>query len=159
MNEGASEGLNLRTVSRMVRVTSVGVGDVLNSSPLTDTVLPMAGNLDPEPSSMSVFERVTTLIEVIGGVVPVNNEEVGVRVKLPVLWSMLPTVPVICEGHKRTKLVVTFVWPPLEEMVPGRICTSCPTSRSAPLANERPEISNPSSSPISSRPTSNTALG
>ena len=67
----------------MVRVTSVAVGDVLNSSPLTDTVLPIAGTLDPEPSSMSVFERVTTLINVIGGVAPVNNGEV----KLPMLWS------------------------------------------------------------------------
>ena len=77
----------------MVRVTSVGVGDILNSSPLTDTVLPIAGKLGPEPSSMSVFERVTTLIDVTGGVAPVNNGEVGVRVKLSVLWSMLPTVP------------------------------------------------------------------
>ena len=66
MNEGHRERAQSPNCSRMVRVTSVRVGDVLNSSPLTRHRAAMAGKLDPEPSSMSVFERVTTLIEVIG---------------------------------------------------------------------------------------------
>lgn len=139
----------------MVRVMSMGVGDVLNSSPLTDTMLPIAGKFDPEPSSISVFERVTTLIDVIGGVAPLNNGEV----KLPILWSMLPTVTVTCEGHKRTKSLVTVVWLQFDVTVPGRICTSGPTSRSALLENEKLDILNPPSSPISSVPTLGIALG
>src|SRR5215469_11044903 len=105
----------------MVRVTSVGAGDVLNSSPFTDTALLVVSELNPEKSSSFMFERVTTLIELIGGIAPVNNGEVGVRLKLPLLWSRLLTWPVICEGHNRTRSVVTVVCPPLEETVPGRI--------------------------------------
>ena len=79
----------------MVKVTSVGVRDVLNSRPFTDTVLPTMSESSPEKSSSFMSERVTTLIVVIGGITPVNNGEVGVRVKLPLLWSMLLTCPVI----------------------------------------------------------------
>ena len=74
----------------MVRVTSVGMGDVLNSSPLTDMVLPTVSE-PPEKSSSLMLESVMTLIVVIGGIAPVNNADAGVRVMLPLLWSMLLT--------------------------------------------------------------------
>ena len=69
----------------MVRVTSVGTGDVLNSRPFTDTVLPVVSEPSPEKSSWFMFERVTTLIVLIAGIAPVNKAEVGVMLRLPVL--------------------------------------------------------------------------
>lgn len=43
-------------------VISVGVGKVLNNTPFTETGLPVVGKLDPEKSSIFMFERVMTLI-------------------------------------------------------------------------------------------------
>lgn len=85
------------------------------SKPFTDTLLPTAGNADCElsPSMRSTFESVSTLIVVTGGVAPVNRGESPVRVNFPVLVSTLPTLPVICEGQRRTKSVVIDVTPPL----------------------------------------------
>src|SRR5258708_34947794 len=120
-------------------------------------VLPGVSELRPEKSSKRIWDNVTTLIVVIDGVAPVNKEESPVSVKVPVVVLMVPTLPVICEGHKRTKSVVTVGTLPLVETIPGRICTSCPTKRSAPLEKLAPEILKPPSSPNSSPPTWNTA--
>ena len=86
---------------------------MLKSSPLTETVLPGVSELRPEKSSKRILDRVTTLIVVIVGDAPVNKEESPVRVKVPVVVLMVPTWPVICEGHRRTKSVVTDGTPPL----------------------------------------------
>lgn len=51
--------------------------DVLNSKPLTDTVLLMVREAIPDKSSVFMFDSVTTLIEVIGDLAPVNNRGVG----------------------------------------------------------------------------------
>ena len=110
--------------SRIARVTSVGAPVVLNSRPLTETVLPTVREPSPEKSMKSIPDRVTTLIVVTGGVAPVNNGDSPVKVSVPLSVLMLPTCPVTCEGHRRTRSVVTVVVPPLDDTVPGRICTS-----------------------------------
>ena len=104
---------------------------MLNNRPLTETVAPLLSEPNPEKSIKFIPERVTTLIILIGGVAPVNNGERFVSVNMPWSLLMLPTVPVICEGHKRTSSVVIVVVPPLEETVPGRICTSWPAKVSS----------------------------
>src|SRR6516164_4253313 len=107
----------------MVRVTSVGVVGVLNSSPFTDTVLPTASCDWFGKSSKFMFESVMTVMVFTGGVAPVNRAERPVNVNVPLLELMLATWPVICEGHKRTRSVVTVTAPPEELTILGRICT------------------------------------
>lgn len=94
---------------------------VLNSNPFTETVLPAVSELNPEKSSKFMFESVTTLIMGTGGVASVNRGEEGISTNVPIVGLPVPTVPVICEGHKRTKSVVIVVIPPVVEAVPGRI--------------------------------------
>src|ERR1700740_1766921 len=105
-------------------VTIVGVPEVLNNSPFTDTVLPTASNVWFGNSSKFMNGSIWTLIVVTGGVAPVNNGDRFVSVKLLVVVSILPTLPLTCDGHKRTRSVVIVVTPPADITVPGRICTS-----------------------------------
>ena len=49
--------------------------DVLNSRPLTETVLPLVSEPSPEESMKSILDSVVTLIVVIGGIAPVNRGE------------------------------------------------------------------------------------
>src|SRR5260370_35298512 len=94
-----------------------------------------------------------TLIVVTGGVAPVNNGDRFVSVKVPAAESMLPTLPLTCDGHKRTRSAVIVVTPPVDMTVPGRIWTSCPTIKSAELLNLKPRQLKPPPSPISATPT------
>lgn len=105
-------------------LTNVGVVGVLNSKPFTDTVLPTAGCPWLGKFWKSIFERVITAMEFTAGVAPVKSGESPAKVNVPLLPLMLATWPVICEGHRRTRSVVT-VTAPLEELTMlGRTCTS-----------------------------------
>src|SRR5215813_5160051 len=64
----------------MALARRVGVPDVLNRRPFTETLLPVARALRPETSSNSISETRLTLMVVIGGVAPVKSGERFVRV-------------------------------------------------------------------------------
>src|SRR5262249_48341590 len=106
----------------MGRVTRVGVPEVLNNKPRTDMWAPALREFIPEKSMKSISERVRTLMVLIGGVAPVNRGDRPVSVNVTVgMFSMAPTCPLICEGHKRTRFVAMVVTPPLLVTAPGRI--------------------------------------
>src|SRR5260370_20847330 len=108
----------------MVLVNSVGVPEVLNRRPFTDMVSPTASEVWLGNSSKFISGSIWTVIVVLGGVAPVNKGESFVSVKVPFAEFMLPTCPVICDGHKRTRAVLTGLTPPAHVTAPRRVSTS-----------------------------------